>query len=149
MQEEYRNLYYNARRTAGLTQERWAEVLGISVESVRLYESGVNMPSDTIVLRMAEVAGQQIVCYWHLLHKSRAASALLPQVERKPLPEAVLALLVKIRDFSGDGMQELTRIAADGRIAPEERALYDCALGQLRELVAAGLQVQYAEEGAG
>lgn len=51
MQDECRNLYYNARRTAGLTQERWAEVLGISVESVRLYESGANMPSGEIALR--------------------------------------------------------------------------------------------------
>ena len=146
MQEECRNLYYNARRTAGLTQERWAEVLGISVESVRLYEGGVNMPSDEIALRMAEVAGQQIICYWHLLQKSKAAARLLPQLEKKRLPEAVLDLLVKVRDFSEDGMQDLVRIAADGRVAPEEREPYEYAMRQLRELLAAGLHVEYAEK---
>jgi predicted transcriptional regulator len=149
MQDECRNIYYNARRTSGLTQERWAEVLGISVESVRLYEGGVNMPSDTIVLRMAEVAGQQIICYWHLLNKSRVASALLPEIQRKPLPEAVLNLLVKLRDFSEDGMTDLQRIAVDGRVDPLEREPFEYAMKQLRELVAAGLQVEYAEkEGA-
>lgn len=146
MQGESRNLYYNARRTAGLTQERWAEVLGISVESVRLYEGGVNMPSDEIALRMAEVAGQQIICYWHLLQKSKMASRLLPAVERKQLPEAVLDLLVKIRDFSEDGMMYLMRIAADGRVAPEERDPYTYAIQQLRELLSAGLHVEYAEK---
>lgn len=146
MQEVCRNLYYNARRTAGLTQERWAEALGISVESVRLYEGGVNMPSDEIALRMAEVAGQQIICYWHLLQKSKAAASLLPQVEKKPLPESVLNLLVKMKDFMHDGMQELARIAADGRVDPEERKAYNYAMQQLRELLAAGMCVEYAEE---
>lgn len=145
MQGDCRNLYYNARKTAGLTQERWAEVLGISVESVRLYEGGVNMPSDEIALRMAEVAGQQIICYWHLLAKSKAAKQLLPEIEQKRLPEAVLDLLVKLRAFSEDGMQDLTRIAVDGRVAPEEREPYDYAMRQLRELLAAGLHVEYAE----
>ena len=149
MQGECRNLYFNARKTAGLTQERWAEVLGISVESVRLYETGVNMPSDEIALRMAEVAGQQIVCYWHLLQKSKMANRLLPQVEKTSLPEAVLALLVKIRDFSEDGMIDLTRIGADGRVDPDEREPYEYAMRQLRELISAGLTVEYAEQKEG
>ena len=31
MQDTCRNLYYNARKAAGLTQERWAEVLGVTL----------------------------------------------------------------------------------------------------------------------
>ena len=56
MQDKYGNIYKRARATAGLTQERWAEQLGISVESVRLYESGAGLPSDEAVTRMIEVA---------------------------------------------------------------------------------------------
>lgn len=149
MQPECRNIYYNARRTAGLTQERWAEALGISVESVRLYESGANMPSDEIALRMAEVAGQQIICYWHLLQKSKAAAQLLPQLEKKPLPESVLNLLVKMHGFLEDGMQDMARIAADGHVDQEERKAYNRAMQQLRELLAAGMCVEYAEEDIG
>lgn len=144
MKDDYRNIYYNARRTAGLTQERWAEVLGVSAESVRLYESGINMPSDSIALRMAEVAGQHIICYWHLLNKSHLASDILPEITEKPLPEAVLDLLVKIRDFSEDGLTDLLRIAADGNVAPEERDPYNYAMNQLREMIAAGLHVEFA-----
>ena len=149
MQEPCRNLYYHARRTAGLTQERWAEALGISVESVRLYESGANMPSDEIALRMAEVAGQQIICYWHLLQKSKAAAQLLPQIDRKPLPQSVLDLLVKVHEFLENGMQDLTRIAADGRVDESECKAYGRAMQQLRELLAAGMCVEYAEEDIG
>ena len=94
MKDDFRNIYQNARRTAGLTQERWAEVLGITPEAVRQYERGVITPQDDIVLRMAEVAGQHIICYWHLLNKSRVAAQLLPDLQEKELPEAVLSLLV-------------------------------------------------------
>lgn len=43
-----------------MTQERFAEALDISVESVRQYESDKIMPSDDVVTRMVEVSGQPV-----------------------------------------------------------------------------------------
>ena len=146
MQSDYRNIYQDARRTAGLTQERWAELLGISVDAVRQYETDRILPSDEVVLRMAEAAGQQIICYWHLIHKSRVAAQLLPELDRKRLPEAVLSLLVAVRSFQDEGMRELTRIAADGKISPEEQADYMTAMEQLQSVVREALHLQFAEE---
>lgn len=146
MQSDYRNIYQDARRTAGLTQERWAELLGISVDAVRQYETDRILPSDEVVLRMAEAAGQQIICYWHLPHKSRVAASLLPELDRKRLPEAVLSLMVAVRNFQDDGMRELTRIAADGKISPEEQADYMTAMEQLQSVVREALHLQFAEE---
>ena len=146
MQSDYRNIYQDARRTAGLTQERWAELLGISVDAVRQYETDRILPSDEVVLRMAEAAGQQIICYWHLIHKSRVAAQLLPELDRKRLPEAVLSLMVAVRSFQDDGMRELTRIAADGKISPEEQADYMTAMEQLQSVVREALHLQFAEE---
>ena len=146
MQSDYRNIYQDARRTAVLTQERWAELLGISVDAVRQYEIDRILPSDEVVLRMAEAAGQQIICYWHLIHKSRVAASLLPELDRKRLPEAVLSLLVAVRNFQDDGMRELTRIAADGKILQEEQADYMTAMEQLQSVVREALHLQFAEE---
>jgi transcriptional regulator with XRE-family HTH domain len=146
MQSDYRNIYQDARRTAGLTQERGAELLGISVDAVRQYETDRILPSDEVVLRMAEAAGQQIICYWHLIHKSRVAAQLLPELDRKRLPEAVLSLLVAVQHFQDDGMRELTRIAADGKISQEEQADYMTAMEQLQSVVREALHLQFAEE---
>ena len=146
MQSDYRNIYQDARRTAGLTQERWAELLGISVDAVRQYETDRILPSDEVVLRMAEAAGQQIICYWHLIHKSRVAAQLLPELDRKRLPEAVLSLLVAVQHFQDDGMRELRRIAADGKISQEEQADYMTAMEQLQSVVREALHLQFAEE---
>ena len=95
---------------------------------------------------MAEVAGQQIICYWHLLQKSKAAASLLPQVEKRPLPESVLHLLVLLKDFLNGGMQDLARIASDGHVDADERKTYNEAIQSLQKVMAAGLCVEYAEE---
>lgn len=146
METEYRNIYKSARATAGLTQERWSEVLGISPDAVRKYEGGQMLPSDEVVLRMSEVAGQHIVCYWHLLNKSRAAGRVLPEIRKRNLPEAVLNLLVRINDFSRGGLEDLTRLAADGKISQDEVMAFGEALSELRELVAAAYEVEFAEK---
>ncbi len=145
METSYGNLYYNARKTAGLTQERWAELLGLSVDAVGQYERGVILPSDEVVLRMAEAAGQQIVCYWHLLNKSRVAGTVLPDVEKRPLSEAVLGLLYQIESFRSSSMNALVRIGADGKVDQEEAALYEECLEELRALIRAAYELHYGE----
>ena len=144
MQSDCQNFYKNVRISAGLTQERWAEVLGISYDAVRQYESDTILPSDEVVLRMAEVSGQHIICYWHLIHKSRVAAKILPDLERRDLPEAVLSLLVQVTEFQDNGLRSLTRIAADGKVSAEEREEYEADLAQLRDLIAAAFHIEYA-----
>ena len=94
------NIYYNARKTAGMTQARWAEMLGVAEESVRRYEAGTMMPADDIVLRMADLSGLQILGTWHLRLKSAVAADVLPEVQRLPLAQAVVQLLDAIDDFT-------------------------------------------------
>ena len=145
MEAECRNIYRNARRTAGLTQERWAEVLGISPEAVRQYEGGKILPGDDVVLAMAEVCGQPILGYWHLVNKSRVAGEVLPEIRKKQLPEAVLSLLVLLQDFQRGGLQDLLRLAADGKIDQTETLAFGEALAEMDGLIRAAYEVKYAE----
>ena len=144
MKDNCRNIYRIARDTAGLTQERWAENLGISVEAVRQYESGTIMPGDDIVLQMAEISGQLILPYRHLVRKSRVAAAILPELDDElGLSETVLSLLIQIDDFREGGLRKLTRIAADGKVSQEEADTYDEAMRQLQRLVALAMSLSY------
>lgn len=151
MQETCRNIYYNARQTAGLTQERWAEALGLSVEAVRQYETDRTRPSDGVVVRMAELAMLPPLGYWHLRHKSEIAAAELPQVERLPFAQAVVQLLAAMRDFENAHREDaLLLIAADGRVDDGEKRLFWETVRALQDIIRAALQVDYAgrcEEG--
>lgn len=144
MQDNYRNICKIGRTTAGMTQERWAEALDYSVESVRLCEAGKMMPSDDVVLRMIEVAGHPVLGYWHLLNKSRMAATILPEVESTPLPQAVIQLILRVREFS-EQHTKLLEIAADGRIDNLERPAFDAIVKDLDEVVQAAMQLKYAE----
>lgn len=55
MPEEYRNIYKICRKSAGFTQEAAAERLGISVESLRAYETGQRVPPDEVVETMSDL----------------------------------------------------------------------------------------------
>ena len=145
MERDARNIYRNARIASGMTQERWAEHLGITPDSVRRYESGEMMPADDIVIQMAELSAQHILCYWHLVRKSRIAAAILPELDQLGLPEAVLSLLIQIEDFKDDGMKKLLRIAADGKVDDDEAADYEEAIRQLSAVVRSAMALGYSK----
>lgn len=146
MQENYRNICKIARQTAGLTQERFAEALDVSVESIRLYETGRGMPSDDVVTRMIEVSGQPVLGYWHLLNKSRIAAEILPTVGECSLPQAVIQLLVQLKDFGEKHRtDDLLTIAADGRIDAAERPVFDQIIRELEGVVQAAMTLKYAK----
>lgn len=148
MQESYRNICRIARQTAGLTQERFAEQIDVSVESVRLYEAGKGMPSDDVVTRMIEVAGMPVLGYWHLLNKSRIAADILPELQECSLPQAVIQLICRMRDFGKKHRTDtLLEIAEDGRIDEYERPEFDAIVDELGEIVKAAMQLRYAQGG--
>ena len=142
-----RNIYKTARTVAGLTQERWAEAVGVAPCTIRSYESGEVIPADETVKIMAEVSGQPILCYWHMCNKSALAADTLPEVEQLPLPQAVVQLLCAIKDF-GDYHGDLLTLAADGKITTSEAAAWENIVARLDAVIRAAIQVKVAEGGA-
>ena len=54
---------------------------------------------------------------------------------------------MRINDFTRGGLEDLKRLAADGKISGDEVIAFGEALAELRELVAAAYEVEYAREG--
>ena len=147
MEQQPRNIYKTARKVAGLTQERWAEAVGVSVDSIRGYESGAVIPADETVRAMAEISGLSPLAYWHLCNKSALAADTLPEVEQLPLPQAVVQLLCAINDFK-DYHGDLLTLAADGKITTSEAAAWENIVARLDAVIRAAIQVKVAEGGA-
>ena len=111
---------------------------------MRQYENGTIMPGDDIVLQMAEISGQLILPYRHLVRKSRVAAAILPELDDElGLSETVLSLLIQIDDFRENGLKQLIRIAADGKISEDEAERYEAAMQQLLRLVSLAMSLSY------
>ena len=147
MEQQPRNIYKTARKVAGLTQERWAEAVGVSVDSIRGYETGAVVPADETVRAMAEISGLSPLAYWHLCNKSALAADTLPEVEQLPLPQAVLQLLCAMDEFQRTD-DALIALAADGKITTDEEEDWKDITCRLDTVIRAAIQVKVAEGGA-
>ena len=147
MERNFGIIFKNARATAGLTQERWAETLGVSVDAVQNYEYGRNYPTEETVLLMADISGYKILPYQYMSMKSRIGSEILPELdERVSLPKAVLRLMVVLKDLQDLWTPKLMRMAADGKITEDEAAQFKSCMNQLTELTKCVYDLKYAEE---
>lgn len=142
MPKEYRNIYKKARRAAGLTQEAAAERLGISVESVRAYETGQRIPPNDVVEDMADCYDYQRLAYQHLKATNALADRIIPAIEERSLMELALRIYNRLRRFAKEGsVERLLDIAEDGQIDQTERAEFDGIMSDLREIVKGGLEL--------
>ena len=141
MEQKCLNLYKRARLSTGMSQERAAEILGLSAESLKPYEGGRRVPPDEVVARMVEVYHLP----WLALEHAQATDTLgvMPDVEPRPLPLASIALRNRLHDATGR-LDALLRIAEDGIIDDKERPEFDDIVLELRETMTAIYQVIYS-----
>ena len=111
-----KNIYKTARLSAGLTQERAAEKLGISVESIKAYETYARIPPSHVVDGMCLIYDTIYLAYQH----NRIAAGeikVVPEVEVLDLPRAALKLINRVLDFAERRRDKtLMQIAEDGVI---------------------------------
>ncbi len=115
MSQENRNIYQIARESSGLTQEKAAELIDISIESIRCYESGRRVPPDKVVIKMIEIYDARYLAYQHLKTSEEVGQIFLPSIELKDLPTAILRLLKEVNDLI-KCKDEIIEITCDGII---------------------------------
>ena len=78
MQNECANIYFSARRAAGYTREKAAEMIPVSVRSLADYENGRTIPPNDVVERMVICYGTQYLAFQHLHETNVLAARLIP-----------------------------------------------------------------------
>lgn len=143
MSEECRNIYKNARRAAGFTQEAAAEQLGVSVESVRAYETGQRVPPNDVVEQMVICYNAQRLAYQHLHETNVLMARVVPELEPRSILEVAVRIYNRLNQFqNGHGLDRLMAIAEDGQIDQNERLEFDDIMEDLREIVKSGLELE-------
>lgn len=148
MQEGYTNIYKTARRRAGWTQEQAAELLALSVESIKAYETDVRVPPAATVATMAEVYASPGLILEHARRTDRLG--IIPDAARpRSFPLAVVNVFNRFMSFAEKHRgQELLRIAEDGVIDDEERPRYNEIVAEIEDLTAALLSLMYCDADA-
>lgn len=143
MPGDYRNIYKNARSAAGYTQERAAEMLGISVESLRAYETGGRVPGNNTVERMIEIYSTPYLAYQHLKESNALMSHIIPALEERTMLETCVRIFTRLHRFSEQhSVERLLEIAEDNVIGNDERPEFYAIMADLREIVKSGLELE-------
>ena len=147
MPEEYQNIYKTCRKAAGFTQEAAAERLGVSVESVRAYETGQRIPPTHVVRQMAVLYNAVYLGLQHLQETDDLYSSVVPEIRPRSVLEASAKLTNRIFSFAeSHADRRLLRIAEDNVIDAQERPEFDAILEDLQEIVEAALELRCARE---
>ena len=139
------NIYKTARIKAGKTQEGAAEAIGISVESIKAYESYSRLPPADIVDRMCIVYDALYLAYQH----NRIASGeikVVPEIQVLDLPRAAIQLINKVIAFADRHRdRELLQIAEGGVIDESERELFGEIVAELDGIIQAATNLKVSE----
>lgn len=139
-------IYQNVRMAAGLTQERLAERIGKSVETVRAYESGSRDPDPDTVVLMADACNAQYLAYQYL-QQTAPGLRLLPEIELKDLPAAILRVLKEVKDLM-DCQSDLIAIGADGKITQDEQARWKEIMLEFADVKKAIIEIELSHGNA-
>ena len=146
MHKESTNIYKRARLSAGLTQEQAAELLEISVESVKAYETGVRTPPGSTVVLMSKLYASPGLRLEHA--QATDMLGIIPEdAAPLPFPLAVMGFYNYLLQFAEKHRgRQLIQIAADGVIDENERPLYDEIVCEIEGIAAAVLSLLYCDE---
>jgi transcriptional regulator with XRE-family HTH domain len=145
MDNQHINIYKTARKSSGLTQEKAAERINVSYDSIKDYESGKTIPPDDIVVRMLDIYDARYLAYQHIKENVKTAESLIPvNIEVKDLPSSILRLQKEVTDFLRirDDMIEIT---CDGIISEDERPRWDNIMKELDHISAAIMSLKFAK----
>ena len=140
MSYEFGNACYTARKTARLTQEAAAELLGVSTRSIAHYE-GVRTPPDDMVASMVAAYHSRALGYMYLSQESPTGRMILPRVNPVGASNGVLRLRVTMRRAASMA-DTLDDICWDDKITPDEAPDFERCIDMLDGLMAAIIEMK-------
>lgn len=142
MKGNCRNIYANARKKAGLSQEHAAELLNISVRSLADYEAGKTVPADDVVCGMIQHYKTLTLAYLHLKTSTEVGRRYLPDIYATDLAQSVLRLHKEVDDLKLIN-SDMYEIACDGKVDHNENDRWNIVKKEVREIAGAALSLVF------
>ena len=147
MPDNCMSIYKTAREVAGITQEREAAALNLSVRSLAAYETGERIPHDDIVVRMVDLYNFQQLAVQHLRTNSELARRIIPDLQNRSLVAAAVRFFNAMKRLESiHGAERLLEIGEDNAIDAEEREDFDAIARELKNLICSAMELMNAEQ---
>ena len=142
MPDGYQNIYKAARRAAGITQERAAELLCVSVRSLADYETGQRIPPNDVIDRMSTIYDNVALGIQHIRETNKLMARVVPELEERSLREVTMRIYNRmIRFYRDHKLDRLMEIAEHAQIDDKERPEHDEIISELREIIQSSMEL--------
>ena len=142
MPDNVQSIYKTAREFAGITQERAAAALNLSVRSLAAYETGERIPHDDIVVHMVDLYNYQQLAVQHMRANSELARRIIPELKDRSLIEAAVRFSNSLRRMDRlDGAEHLLEIGEDNQIDDRERDDYNEIALEVQKLIQSAMEL--------
>lgn len=147
MSENYPTIYQKARKRSCLSQEQAAEVLHVSLKTLKAWEYGERTPTNAAVMYMCEAYKTPWLALDHLRETADMLQVLPGDIKLQGLPTAAITLYNRVMTFANRyrRTEQLLAIAEDGAIDAQEQELFSQIVEDLDGIISAALQIKYAE----
>lgn len=143
--------YGASRRRVGFSQEKAAEMLGISSRCLCDYETGVRPVPNPMVDLMVNAYDDRLLMVRHMRIETPVINTILPEFcSGLPFGQTACRLFRLMNDFVDKNDMDVTLmlIAEDGVVdGNQENDDYDRVISALHEITMAALEVEYSDKG--
>lgn len=133
MNTSFTTMMVLARKSAGLTQEKAADLIGLSRRGLAYYEQG-RIPTDQVMARMMTVYDSPALGYAYLSTQFATGKALLPQMRLVGVSAGAMQLHITMKQAVNE-YERLEKICCDDIITLEEAGEYADCLQTFKNLV--------------
>jgi transcriptional regulator with XRE-family HTH domain len=140
MQPKFGFACKTSRKSAGLSQESAAELLGVSVKSLSDYENGRTTVPDDIAARMVKEYDALWLGYMYLTLSNNVGQIILPRIEIMELSSSLLTLQLNMKQAQ-DIQYEFAEIGRTNIIKENEQPTYEKCIAAIHSLLASALAV--------
>lgn len=147
MPDTVMNIYKTARELAGITQERAAAALHLSVRSLAAYETGERIPHDDVVVRMVDLYNFQQLAVQHMRANSELARRIIPDIRKRSLVSAAVRFFNSMKRLESiNGAARLLEIGEDNHIDETEEADYEAIAAEMQNLIQSAMELMNSEQ---
>lgn len=136
MKHRFADVCYHARKSAGLSIEKAAELIGCSPRMLNYYEAGSRTVPDDKVCKMVQVYDSHELGYVYLSEETCTGKMILPKIQPAGISSRTLRLRISLRQ-TAEAQRILEDIAADDCIDENEKTAFSKCLTQIKALAGA------------
>jgi transcriptional regulator with XRE-family HTH domain len=127
-----------ARKAKGLTQEAACELIGIGdISTLSKWENGSIVPSEQMILKIVQAYEENLIGYLYLQECTKIGNMLLPEL---PIQHDLGGMVLRFQKEYNDIIKirnEMVEVACDGIVHDYEEDIWQQAVKEIRELMAA------------